>query len=265
MLPEKNLLETIIRVAMVVLLITGTASVLQGGEVPSGMVSVPEGEYLPLYPKTKNEQPDAVPAFRMDKYPVTVAAYRDFVKSHTEWSRSRVKTIFADTSYLTDWKDDLTPGTASLRSPITGVSWFAAKSFCESRGKRLPTLAEWERTAAAFNAIDSIAALKGTLSWYARPGGSDLPEIGKGKPNALGVHDMLGLVWEWTLDFNSALVSGESRGDAAMDKNLFCGSGAFKASDPADYAAFMRFAMRSSLKGNYCLKNLGFRCAEDVP
>ncbi len=237
----------------------------QAGSPPSGMVFVPEGEYLALYPKSKGDKPDKVPAFFLDKYPVTVGEYLGFVKRHSEWSRSRVKTLFADTAYLRDWAGDNDPGTLGLQSPVTSVSWFAARAYCEAQGKRLPRLNEWERAAAELNPGDSAAAVKGILDWYARPGGSALGDVGKGKPNALEIHDMLGLVWEWTLDFNSALVSGESRGDAALDQGMFCGSGAFKASDPADYAGFMRFAIRSSLKAAYCVKNLGFRCAEDMP
>ena len=39
----------------------------------------------------------------------------------------------------------------------------------------------------------------------------------------------------------------------------------FYATDFADYAAFMRYAYRSSLQARYTTGNLGFRCARDVP
>jgi formylglycine-generating enzyme required for sulfatase activity len=79
------------------------------------------------------------------------------------------------------------------------------------------------------------------------------------------VEDLHALVWEWTLDFNSALVSGESRGDASLDRTLYCGAGASNAADFADYAAFMRFAYRASLEANYTTGQLGFRTARSVP
>ena len=41
----------------------------------------------------------------------------------------------------------------------------------------------------------------------------------------------------------------------------FCGGGAQSARDPSDYALFMRYALRRSLQANYCVPNLGFRCA----
>lgn len=63
--------------------------------------------------------------------------------------------------------------------------------------------------------------------------------------------------------FNTAFVTGESRGDTALEKSMFCGSGAVGAADPSDYAAFMRFGFRSSLKGNFTVANLGFRCVKE--
>jgi formylglycine-generating enzyme required for sulfatase activity len=75
---------------------------------------------------------------------------------------------------------------------------------------------------------------------------------------------MHGLVWEWVEDFNSAMVTGESRADSGIERDLFCGSGAASASDFRDYAAFMRYAFRSSLDAKYAVSNLGFRCARSV-
>ena len=70
-------------------------------------------------------------------------------------------------------------------------------------------------------------------------------------------------MWEWVDDFNTAMVTGESRGDSALDRDLFCGAGSLGVNDPNDYAAFMRFALRSSLKANNTTTALGFRCARD--
>ena len=64
--------------------------------------------------------------------------------------------------------------------------------------------------------------------------------------------------------FNTAMVTGESRGDSGLDRNLFCSAGSVGAKDTSDYAAFMRMALRSSLRANNTTSSLGFRCARDL-
>jgi formylglycine-generating enzyme len=59
-------------------------------------------------------------------------------------------------------------------------------------------------------------------------------------------------------------MEGDSRSNSAVNRDLFCASGSFGASDKEDYAAFMRFAFRGSLKANYTVGNLGFRCAKNL-
>ena len=75
---------------------------------------------------------------------------------------------------------------------------------------------------------------------------------------------MHGLIWEWVSDFNSIILTGDSRSNSAINRDLFCASGALGAVDKENYAAFMRFAFRSSLQGKYTVSNLGFRCAGDA-
>ncbi len=152
-------------------------------------------------------------------------------------------------------------------SPGTEISWFAAKAYCEYYGKRLPTVAEWELVGSASarkaDGYDDSNYVDQILEWYSLPSPEILPPVGRKEKNFWGVYDMHSLVWEWTSDFFNALVTGESRGDSGLERNLFCGSGAVSATDFKNYPAFMRFAFRSSLKANYTTNNLGFRCAKD--
>ena len=74
-------------------------------------------------------------------------------------------------------------------------------------------------------------------------------------------HDLHGLIWEWVGDFDLSL--GGETGGAGEDK--FCGVAAKSALDRGDYPAFLRFGLRSSLKADYTIHTLGFRCALSVP
>lgn len=226
------------------------------------MAAIPAGEYTPLY--TTDKTPRKVAAFRLDVTSVSKRQFLAFVKANPKWRRSRVSALFADGSYLKDWKSDTDPGTA-LDSPVVHVSWFAARAYAGWLGKRLPTVDEWEYVAQADatqpNAAKDPEYTRVILDWYAARPPEVLPAPSSLPKNYYGVRAMHGLIWEWTEDFNNAMVTGESRGDSGLERNLFCAGGALSATDVSNYAAFMRFAFRSSLKGKYTTANLGFRCA----
>ncbi|MEO6902586.1 MAG: formylglycine-generating enzyme family protein [Bacteroidia bacterium] len=229
-------------------------------------VLIKKGNYTPLYGTKKSV--DLADDFMMDVYPVTNANYVAFVKCYPQWRRSNVKKMFADGNYLTTWKNDTTLEVGQLpNAPVTNVSWFAANAYCKSIGTRLPTMDEWEYVAMA-NENSTDARKDSTynqyiLEWYEKQD-TYKNEVGKTYKNRWGVYDMHGLVWEWTEDFNSVMLGGENRGDAGSDKNLFCGSGSLSANDLMNYAAFMRYAFRSSMKANYAVQNLGFRGVKDI-
>lgn len=248
---------------------TGTASAPAEAAAREGMALVPSGSHTPLL--RMKDEPERVPvaAFRLDVRPVTNAQFLAFVTAHPQWRRSRVSPLFADRGYLADWAGDLELGPrAPAEAPVVRVSWFAARAFAKAHGKRLPTTAEWERAAAAgFTSADGTTEpgfAATILAWLARPSPERLPAAGAGRPNFFGVRDLHGLVWEWVDDFNTAMTTGESRADTGLERNLFCGAGAAGAQNLNDYPAFMRAGLRSSLRANYSVPNLGFRCARDA-
>lgn len=224
-------------------------------------VLIPAGKFQ--MPAVLNKNPIAVSAFYMDSHPVTNAEYLEFVRQNPDWRKSKVKKIFSDKSYLDYWPEDLSyGGSVFSASPVVRVSWFAAREYCAWKGQRLPYINEWEYVALSpFKNKSDIKSI--ILEWYGKGAEWPLAAVKKSGPNKLGVYDLHGLIWEWVEDFNSSLVTGESRADGGLDKNMFCGAGASGAADPADYAAFMRFAFRSSLNAKYTVQNLGFRCASD--
>ena len=234
---------------------------------PTRLVPIEAGFYRPMFPGKDQPEQVAVAAFLLEEHAVTNAQFLAFVQRQAGWRRSRVKTVFADATYLRHWRGDLEPGREIADCPVTNVSWFAARAYARWLGRRLPSLAEWEYVAGA-----GVSGPRGTdepgfhrriLDWYSKPSPDVPAPVGSASRNWFGVADMHGLIWEWVDDFNTALVTGESRGDAALERSLFCGAGSLGAAEPADYAAFMRFAFRSSLRASYAVKNTGFRCAVD--
>ncbi len=235
---------------------------------PAGMVVIPAGVFRPLFGSPTDAKQVAVAAFYLDSEPVRNGDFLKFVQANPSWQRSRVKRLFADENYLKNWDSDTVLGTnAPSTAPVTFVSWFAARAYAQWKGKRLPTTVEWERAAAASttrpDGNKDPEFQRQLQAWYSAPSGRPT-SVGTGQPNYWGVYDLHGLVWEWVSDFSTAMVTGDARADSELDRQLFCGSGAVGARDVTDYAAFMRYGLRSSLKADYCIHNLGFRCAKDL-
>lgn len=259
------------KVAFVILLVSVSIGLAKETQhtTPPGMVYISGGEYKPLYAKEAKAR--EVPAFFMGTMPVTNGEFLAFVREHPEWRKSKVSRALADENFLRHWKGDLDLGPDAQKTktaPVTNVSWFAARAYCEARRLRLPTQDEWEYVARAdatrVDASMDQAFLRQLLEWYSKPATAGLPNIHSAEPNVYGLRGLHGFVWEWVHDFNSTMIVGDSRGDESLERKLFCGAGSLLASDVSNYAAFMRYAFRSSLKGTYCVGSLGFRVARSL-
>ncbi len=229
------------------------------------MVLITSGDYQPFYGEDSTLV--KVDDFLLDERPVTNKEFLDFVQKNPKWKKSKVKEVFADDTYLKDWPDDETlPKDADPEAAVTFVSWFAAKAYAKSAGKRLPTLDEWEYVAMAdeetANAREKPTYSSHLIKLYNEKD-REKHQVKISPANYWGIYNMFDLVWEWTDDFNSIMTTNDSRTAEFDDKGLFCASAATSTTDVLNYASFMRYAFRSSLKANYTVGNLGFRCAKD--
>ena len=234
----------------------------------SDYVPLPGGSFesaLPQGATPTSVAPVDVAPFAMRREPVTALEFLAFVRAHPAWQRGQAPSVFADARYLLDWRTPLQlPLPDTGQRPVVNVSWFAAKAYCESEGARLPTWLEWEYAAAADATQRDARAdplwRQKILSWYGRPTFA-LPPVG-GAPNAYGVRDLHGLIWEWVDDFNALFIAGDSRTQGDPDLTKFCGAGAISVIDRDGYAVLMRIALLSSLNAADSTSSLGFRCAK---
>ncbi|HVZ48927.1 MAG TPA: formylglycine-generating enzyme family protein [Gemmatimonadaceae bacterium] len=237
------------------------------GAVAARTVAIPAGAYRPLYGADTARV--RVPAFRLDRRAVTRGEFLDFVRADSAWRRGRVRPVFAEAGYLAGWPGPLDAGgPADLLRPVTAVSWFAARAYCASRGERLPTTDEWEYAAQASETVRDASRDRAfrdrLIALYAAPAG-ERTRPGRGFRNVFGVEGMHGGPWEWTEDFNSVLVSADSREAGGTSRHTdfraVCAYAAIGASDPTDYPAFLRYAVRAALDARTTIDRDGFRCA----
>jgi len=249
--------------AALLLVVLPVAGVLAAG---ADYATLPGGAFRTALKYEDQKGNVRIAPFELMRTPVTNAQFLAFVKANPQWRRDRVAGVFAEDRYLAHWRSPTTlVDDVQARQPVTQVSWFAASAYCESQGARLPTWTQWEYAAAADetrrDARKDPAWRERILSWYSRPSSKALPRAGLQTANAYGVQDLHGLVWEWTDDFSSLLVSSDNRNQGDADKSKFCGAGALSMDDRENYAVLMRVAMLSSLEAEDTTTNLGFRCA----
>ena len=129
---------------------------------------------------------------------------------------------------------------------MTNVSWFAAEAYCRARGARLPTTEQWEY-ALADDGRGQEAVRERSLEWFAEPN-PPARRRSAAPPTASASRDLVGLVWEWTLDFDAYATTAELRDPNGKDSARSAAARRPASTDPTDYPGFMRFSMRASLK-----------------
>lgn len=231
------------------------------------MIKISGGTFQTFFGKDSGRVVE-VGTFYMDETPVTNREFLQFLEKNPKWRKSNILSLYADKNYLKNWPSDLQiPIAESMDSPVTNVSWFAASAYAKSVGKRLPTVNEWEFVGLAStkqsNGSKDPGFSEAILKAYQERRELKNPTVGQSAPNYYGVQNMYDLVWEWTEDFSSIMLSGESRGDNTPSESLFCAGASLSSTDLTNYAAFVRYAMRASVDAKDCLNSIGFRLVKN--
>jgi formylglycine-generating enzyme required for sulfatase activity len=184
---------------------------------------------------------------------------------------------------------DETPDTASfLRpdAPVVMASWNDASAFCAAQGKRLPTEAEWELAMRAGRwdtryPWGDEAAPRGVFRLNFWQGESHhrndrddgwvyVSPVKAFPPNALGIYDPVGNVWQWTADWYSPTTYEETashplvrdpRGPIRGDKRVLRG-GSWWCGACVCEGNGLYYRGKAVPTAPY--DNIGFRCARDA-
>ena len=145
--------------------------------------------------------------------------------------------------------------------PVEQVTWEEAKSYCEVVGLRLPTEAEWEYAARAGNTAAQYGNLD-DIAWYEENSSAKTHPVAQKSPNAWGLYDMLGNVWEWCSDWYDQYRPGsqlDPTGPKSGTQKILRG-GAWD-----NLPRLVRVSVRFWGEPTVRYYNFGFRCAGELP
>lgn len=196
----------------------------------------------------------SISAFQLSQTEVTLKQFKQFIEStgHTQL----ITPIFKDKNRAGD------------DAPVVMVSWDDAQAFItwlnktDGGGYRLPSESEWEYACRAGSYQPHCGGPNvGYLAWYSGNSANRQHTVAKKLPNAFGLYDMSGNVWEWVQDcWHDGYVSAPANNS---DWSTSCQTNerVRRGGSWYDYAEYSLAAYRSSDRANRRNQYVGFRVA----
>jgi len=224
--------------------------IIQWVQIPAGTFTMGSPSYET--DRASNEGPQhsvSLSGFKMSKYEVTFAQYD----------------AFCDATGRTKPSDE---GWGRGNRPVINVDWNDATAFAQWMGCRLPTEAEWEYacragTTSPFNTGSCLSSSEANYAGnypYSTCAigtylGNSLP-VGFYAPNAWGLYDMHGNVWEWCSDWYGGYSSGAQtnpEGPSSGSYRVLRGGSWFY------HGRYCRSAGRNAIEPSHRSHGIGFR------
>ncbi|MDE0014216.1 MAG: formylglycine-generating enzyme family protein [Candidatus Poribacteria bacterium] len=255
----------------------------------SEMVLIPSGSYLMGSPPAQTtalidkdarlstdffhlehpQHPVSLPAFYIDRSPVTNAQYAAFIAA----TGHPIPKYWTHTPHM-GVESPFPVGVKHGTHPVVGVSYADALAYCEWAGKRLPTEAEWEKAARGGLVNQNYPWGNESSRDYANTAGiwgKDrwlwTSPIGSFPPNGYGLSDMAGNVFEWCADWYAPDYYQHSQEEnphgpkTGQTRVLRGGSWSNNVFGIYQMRCAYRFHARPETRN----LTIGFRCAADPP
>ena len=252
------------------LLLAASSAIAQSPPL-SEMVTIPAGPFT----MGSNEGPEderpahevTLPAYSIDRFPVTNEQYAQFLNALGPGSTTRLYD-FDDPDARIHRRDARWESDAGYENhPVVEVPWLGAAAYCKSRGKRLPTEAEWEKAARGTDArrypwgselpdrrrAHHAAKYNDTAPGDAHPAGA----------SPYGAREMAGNAWQWVASAYRPYPyrAGDGREDPKPGPVRGTrGGGHDSASDEITTTQRGRNLSRNPASGHH---NITFRCAKN--
>ncbi len=216
-----------------------------------------------------------VHAFFIDKYEVTNADYKKFIRANPLWSKSNIADSLHDGNYLKLWNGYKYPK-GQDDYPVVYISWYAASAYAKWAGKRLPLQAELEYAEKEAGGKSALfpwgnADADKSKANYMDSGIDGAAKVGSYPADSMGLYDMAGNVSEfcadkWRQDIYAQMarytknyrpLNGMS---PAIQNKVVIRGGSWK-----DAPVNLITTYRESFSVRGCSASVGFRCAATAP